>query len=194
MAGANNSNSLHRIVVVGGGAGGLELVTQLGRKLGKRGKAHITLIEKARTHFWKPHLHEIAAGSIDLHTHAIDYLAQSHWHGFRYRFGEMIGLWCVDLWSRMGKPDPFLLVEFGPGRGTLMADALRAAKQAPDFLKAADIHLVEVNAALIAAGRNGTVRLDPPESAAFVTSTGALASMVNFSVSTHDGPPRTRLG
>ena len=72
MADANNTNSLHRIVVVGGGAGGLELVTQLGRKLGKRGKAHITLIEKARTHFWKPHLHESAACSIDLHTHAID--------------------------------------------------------------------------------------------------------------------------
>jgi NADH dehydrogenase [ubiquinone] 1 alpha subcomplex assembly factor 7 len=66
-------------------------------------------------------------------------------------FGEMIGLWCVDLWSRLGKPDPFLLVELGPGRGTLMADALRAARRAPDFLKAADIHLVEINAALIAA-------------------------------------------
>jgi NADH dehydrogenase [ubiquinone] 1 alpha subcomplex assembly factor 7 len=66
-------------------------------------------------------------------------------------FGEMIGLWCVDLWSRIGKPDPFLLVELGPGRGTLMADALRAAKRAPDFLKAAEIHLVEMNATLIAA-------------------------------------------
>jgi len=66
-------------------------------------------------------------------------------------FGEMIGLWCADLWSRMGKPDPFLLVELGPGRGTLMADALRAAKRAPDFLNAAEIHFVEVNATLIAA-------------------------------------------
>ena len=82
----------HRIVVVGGGAGGLELVTQLGDRLGKKGRAHITLIEKARTHFWKPHLHEIAAGSADLHSHATDYLAQSHWHGFRYRVGEMVGL------------------------------------------------------------------------------------------------------
>ena len=85
-------NNLHRIVVVGGGAGGLELVTQLGHRLGKRGRAHITLIEKARTHFWKPHLHEIAAGSIDINNHAIDYLAQSHWHGFRYRLGAMVGL------------------------------------------------------------------------------------------------------
>ena len=61
-------------------------------RLGKKGRAHVTLIEKSRTHFWKPHLHEIAAGSADLHSHATDYLAQSHWHGFRYRVGEMVGL------------------------------------------------------------------------------------------------------
>lgn len=83
---------LHRIVIVGGGAGGLELATQLGRTLGRKGLAHVTLIEKARSHFWKPHLHEIAAGSIDVHVHATDYLAQSHWQGFRYRVGEMVGL------------------------------------------------------------------------------------------------------
>ena len=83
---------LHRIVIVGGGAGGLELATRLGDTLGKKGLAHVTLIERARSHFWKPHLHEIAAGSMDLHAHATDYLAQSHWHGFRYRVGEMVGL------------------------------------------------------------------------------------------------------
>lgn len=88
----SDESSPHRIVVVGGGAGGLELVTQLGDRLGRKGHAHITLIEKSRTHFWKPHLHEIAAGSADLHSHATDYLAQSHWHGFRYRVGEMVGL------------------------------------------------------------------------------------------------------
>ena len=82
----------HRIVVVGGGAGGLELVTRLGDRLGRSGRAHITLIDKARTHFWKPHLHEIAAGSVDVNIHATNYLAQSHWHGFRYRIGEMVGL------------------------------------------------------------------------------------------------------
>ncbi|MCE2917508.1 MAG: NAD(P)/FAD-dependent oxidoreductase [Rubrivivax sp.] len=82
----------HRIVIVGGGAGGLELATRLGDRLGKPGRAHVTLIEKSRTHFWKPHLHEIAAGSMDLHAHATDYLAQSAWHGFRYRVGEMVGL------------------------------------------------------------------------------------------------------
>jgi NADH dehydrogenase len=82
----------HRIVIVGGGAGGLELATRLGDTLGRKGLAHVTLIEKSRSHFWKPHLHEIAAGSIDMHVHATDYLAQSHWHGFRYRVGEMVGL------------------------------------------------------------------------------------------------------
>jgi len=86
------SPAAHRIVIVGGGAGGLELATRLGDTLGKKGLAHVTLIEKARSHFWKPHLHEIAAGSIDIHAHATDYLAQSHWHGFRYRVGEMVGL------------------------------------------------------------------------------------------------------
>jgi NADH dehydrogenase len=89
--GASSSN-LHRIVVVGGGAGGLELVTRLGDRLGRRGLADISLIEKARTHLWKPLLHEVAAGSMDVSRHELDYLAQAHWHRFRYRFGEMVGL------------------------------------------------------------------------------------------------------
>jgi NADH:ubiquinone reductase (H+-translocating) len=86
------SGDLHRIMVVGGGAGGLELVTRLGDRLGKRGKARLTLIEKARTHLWKPLLHAVAAGSMDIDEHDLDYLAQAHWHGFRYRLGEMVGL------------------------------------------------------------------------------------------------------
>jgi NADH dehydrogenase len=89
---SDGGQRLHRIVVVGGGAGGLELATRLGDKLGKRGKAAITLVERARTHLWKPLLHEVAAGSMDLDDHALDYLAQAHWHHFRYRIGEMIGL------------------------------------------------------------------------------------------------------
>jgi NADH:ubiquinone reductase (H+-translocating) len=89
---AREADRRHRIVIVGGGAGGLELATQLGDKLGRRGKAAITLIDKARAHLWKPLLHEIAAGSMDLGHHELDYLAQAHWHHFRYRTGEMIGL------------------------------------------------------------------------------------------------------
>jgi NADH dehydrogenase len=82
----------HRIVVVGGGAGGLELATRLGDALGRRGGAAVTLIDKARTHLWKPLLHEVAAGSMDFAVHELNYLAQSHWHHFRYRVGEMTGL------------------------------------------------------------------------------------------------------
>jgi NADH dehydrogenase len=83
---------LPQIVVVGGGAGGLELVTRLGNRYGRRRKATVILIDKNRTHLWKPLLHEIAAGSMDLGVHQIDYLAQAHWHGFSYRVGEMIGI------------------------------------------------------------------------------------------------------
>ena len=63
-------------------------------------------------------------------------------------FGELIGLWLVDRWEAASRPDPAILVELGPGRGTLMADALRAAALAPDFLKAARLHLVESSATL----------------------------------------------
>ena len=83
---------LHRIIVVGGGAAGLELVTRLGDRLGRQRRARITLVESARTHLWKPLLHEVAAGSMDPGEYEVNYLAQAHWHGFRYRFGEMIGV------------------------------------------------------------------------------------------------------
>ena len=92
MSDTSQSGAVPRIVVVGGGAGGLELVTRLGDRLGRRGKAVVRLVEKSRTHLWKPLLHEIAAGSMDVTRHELDYLAQAHWHGFRYRFGEMVGL------------------------------------------------------------------------------------------------------
>jgi SAM-dependent MidA family methyltransferase len=63
-------------------------------------------------------------------------------------FGELIGLWAVETWRGSGRPAPLRLVELGPGRGTLIADALRAAKVAPDFLAALDLHLVETSAIL----------------------------------------------
>lgn len=85
-------DDLHKIVVVGGGAGGLELVTRLGDRLGRKKRAHIRLIDRKRTHIWKPLLHEIAAGSMDVGRHELDYLAQAHWHHFRFSFGEMTGL------------------------------------------------------------------------------------------------------
>ncbi|HET6609718.1 MAG TPA: NAD(P)/FAD-dependent oxidoreductase [Rhodopila sp.] len=84
--------SLPHIVVVGGGAAGLELVTKLGNRHGRGKRAYVTLVECARSHLWKPLLHEVAAGSLDPSNHEVNYLAQAHWHGFRYRLGEMVGL------------------------------------------------------------------------------------------------------
>ena len=63
-------------------------------------------------------------------------------------FGELIGVWCADAWMRLGQPTPCLLVELGPGRGTLMADALRATRQIPGFIDAMQVHLVEISPSL----------------------------------------------
>ncbi|MEE8234161.1 MAG: NAD(P)/FAD-dependent oxidoreductase [Gammaproteobacteria bacterium] len=85
----NTDKNLHHIVVVGGGAGGLELATKLGNQLGKKKKAAITLIDCTLTHLWKPLLHEVAAGSLNSCEDELDYLGQSHWHHFQFRLGRM---------------------------------------------------------------------------------------------------------
>ena len=76
------------ITVVGGGAGGLELATKLGRKLGKKGKAQITLVDRNRTHLWKPLLHEVAAGSLDAGIDALSYQSHARNHGFEFQLGR----------------------------------------------------------------------------------------------------------
>jgi NADH:ubiquinone reductase (H+-translocating) len=86
------NKQLHHVVIVGGGAGGLELATRLGNSLGKNNKALITLIDKSKTHVWKPLLHEIAAGSMNPDMHELNYLAQAHWHHFKFRLGSMDGI------------------------------------------------------------------------------------------------------
>lgn len=80
----------HRVVTVGGGAGGLELATRLGDQLGRQGD--VTPIDRERVHVWKPKLHEIAAGNRGLSAHEVDDLAQAHWHRFRDRIGAMTAL------------------------------------------------------------------------------------------------------
>jgi NADH dehydrogenase len=85
-------NTLRKIVIVGGGAGGLELATRLGKTLGRQRKALVTLVDKNRTHIWKPKLHEIASGSMDFGDHEVDYMAHAHWNHFTFRIGELNGL------------------------------------------------------------------------------------------------------
>lgn len=84
-----SDEALHQIVIVGGGAGGLELATRLGKSLGKKKQARITLIDASLIHIWKPLLHEVAAGTLDSHEDDLEYLAQSSWNHFRFRLGRM---------------------------------------------------------------------------------------------------------
>ena len=83
---------MHNIVIVGGGAGGLELATRLGKAYRRSKEVNVTLVDKNRTHIWKPKLHEIASGSMDFGDHEVDYMAQAHWNHFTFRIGELRGL------------------------------------------------------------------------------------------------------
>ncbi|MDG9929200.1 MULTISPECIES: NAD(P)/FAD-dependent oxidoreductase [unclassified Pseudomonas] len=82
----------HRIVIVGGGAGGLELATRLGRTLGKRRQASVVLVDATLTHIWKPLLHEVAAGSLNSSEDELNYVAQGKWNHFEFQLGRMSGL------------------------------------------------------------------------------------------------------
>ncbi len=81
-----------RIVIVGGGAGGLELATKLGHKLGKHEKASVTLVDRSRTHIWKPLLHEVATGTLDTEIDGVVYQAHAAKHYFKFQYGSMCSL------------------------------------------------------------------------------------------------------
>ncbi|RYC43249.1 NAD(P)/FAD-dependent oxidoreductase [Pectobacterium zantedeschiae] len=78
-----------KIVIVGGGAGGLELATSLGHKLGRKKKADITLVDRNHSHLWKPLLHEVATGSLDDDMDALSYLAHARNHHFQFQLGML---------------------------------------------------------------------------------------------------------
>src|SRR5215510_6486578 len=82
----------HHVVIVGGGAGGLELATRAGDRFARNARAVVTLVDQNETHLWKPLLHEVAAGSMDIHAHQLDYLAQARWHRFTFVLGALEGL------------------------------------------------------------------------------------------------------
>ncbi|WP_395945932.1 NAD(P)/FAD-dependent oxidoreductase [Brevundimonas sp.] len=84
---------VHDIVIIGGGAGGLELAARLGRKLGAReGRRRILLIDRSIFHLWKPSLHEVAAGSLDSHQEGLSYPVLARRNHFSFAFGDLIGL------------------------------------------------------------------------------------------------------
>jgi NADH dehydrogenase len=80
------------IIVVGGGAGGLELVTSLGDRYASRDDVAVTLVDVNHAHLWKPLLHEVAAGTLNSNEDELSYLAQSHWHHFNFRLGALAGV------------------------------------------------------------------------------------------------------
>ncbi len=84
--------SLHRILVVVGGAAGLHLTSLLGASFGRRRRASITLLDRLRIHVWKPLLHEVASGAMDSETDSLELMAHARRRHYRYRIGEMIGL------------------------------------------------------------------------------------------------------
>jgi NADH dehydrogenase len=87
-----NSTRRPRIVIVGGGAGGLELATALGNSLGKRQQAEVVLVDCSHIHIWKPLLHEVAAGTLDSNDDELSYLAHARQNHFRFSLGRMAGL------------------------------------------------------------------------------------------------------
>ncbi|WP_299694338.1 NAD(P)/FAD-dependent oxidoreductase [uncultured Vibrio sp.] len=78
-----------KIIVVGGGAGGLELATKLGRTLGRKKRAQITLVDRKASHLWKPLLHEVATGSLDAGVDALSYRAHAKNHNFDFQMGSL---------------------------------------------------------------------------------------------------------
>lgn len=79
----------HRIVIVGGGAAGLELATHLGDKLGRKGRAAITLVDSCSKHIWKPLLHEVAAGTLDSGQYAVPLFVHARQHHIQFRIGSL---------------------------------------------------------------------------------------------------------
>lgn len=88
----SDNSGKEQIVIIGGGAGGLELATRLGRKLGRRDKANVLLIDRNNTHLWKPLLHEVAAGSLDAGVDEINYRGHARRNGFHFTRGKVCGL------------------------------------------------------------------------------------------------------
>jgi NADH dehydrogenase len=83
---------MQTIVIVGGGAGGLELATRLGDSMGRAGTARVVLVDRWPAHFWKPLLHTLASGKRDAQATAVDYAAQACEHGFEFARGEVLAV------------------------------------------------------------------------------------------------------
>ena len=104
---------MQTIVIVGGGAGGLELATRLGDTMGRKGRARVILVDRSPTHFWKPLLHTVASGKRDPQVFQIEYSAQAAEHGFTFMHAELRS---VDRAARMLELAPCLSDDAGDAR------------------------------------------------------------------------------
>ena len=104
---------MQTIVIVGGGAGGLELATRLGDTMGRKGRARVILVDRSPTHFWKPLLHTVASGKRDPQVFQIEYSAQAAEHGFTFMHAELRS---VDRAARVLELAPCLSDDVGEVR------------------------------------------------------------------------------
>ena len=188
---------MQRIVIIGGGAGGLALATQLGKRLGKKKQASITLVDSARTHVWKPLFHQLAAGSFDTHAEEIEYLAQARWNHFKFRLGRLIGVDRVNKTVQLAASHDARRREITPAQ-SLAYDALIIAvgSQTNDFgTPGAEEHTIKLdspgaakyfNARLInACLRAQTLPREPGKSMLTVTIVGGGATGVELAAELH---------
>jgi len=98
---AKSSSDAPRIVVIGGGAGGLELVSRLSKSLGRKGLANITLVDRSLSHMWKPSLHEFAAGTKG-NDNEISFLEHANRNGYQFRLGRLLGIDMTNNLVRLG--------------------------------------------------------------------------------------------
>ena len=99
MKAADPDQSTNAVVIVGGGAGGLELACKLGRRLGP---GRVTLVDQRLFHVWKPSLHEVAAGTLDIHQEGLSYLMLAHDNDFDFVFGPLIAMNADAHWISVG--------------------------------------------------------------------------------------------
>jgi NADPH-dependent 2,4-dienoyl-CoA reductase/sulfur reductase-like enzyme len=125
---------MQKIVIVGGGAGGLGVATKLGRKLGRKNKAHVTLIDCVESHVWKPLLHEVATGALDVGIDAISYRGHALVNGYHFQQGSLIDKGYVYrlLNNRVYRGEAVHKVYLGDTSDRAAWDALVADLRAPE--------------------------------------------------------------
>lgn len=160
-----------KIVIVGGGAGGLELATYLGNKLGRKELAEIILIDQNQTHLWKPLLHEVAAGSLDAEVDSLSYRAHAAAHGFVFKLGHFSSVdkvnQCIalapvtdeegfEVLPQRSEPYDQLVIAIGSGCNDFntpgvaqYAQFLEGPQQAEKFHKQLVNHFIQLNRKLI---------------------------------------------